>query len=226
MPNKGKVAEPGFRGRCVGQRADHHATGLRLPPSVDDRKLPFADHVAIPAPHLGVDRLAYRAEDAQRFAARPLHGLRAFAHEGSQCGGGGIKGGRADIVDDVPIPARVGVGRDRFEHDRGDPVRQRPIDDVAVARDPTDVGRAEVDIIRADVEHVLECGCGVGEVTRRRVNQALGLSGRARGVEDEQRVFGGHPLRGTSDPLLCHRFVQPQITTLLHLDLCLGAFDD
>ena len=49
----------------AGQRRDHVAAGLGLPPGVDDRAAAVADHAEIPFPRLGIDRLADGAEQAQ-----------------------------------------------------------------------------------------------------------------------------------------------------------------
>ncbi len=59
----------------AGQRRDENAAGLGLPPGVDDRAAAVADHAVIPFPGLGIDRLADRAEQPQRFARGLLHRL-------------------------------------------------------------------------------------------------------------------------------------------------------
>ena len=66
MPGNGRVAEPGLRRDLARQRRDHDPAGLGLPPRVDDRAALAADHAVVPDPRLGVDRLADRAEQAQR----------------------------------------------------------------------------------------------------------------------------------------------------------------
>ena len=66
------------------------------------------------------------------------------------------------LVDDVPEPRDAGVGRDALEHQGGGAVGERPVENVAVAGDPTDVGRAPVDVAFAVIEHVL-----VGQRRRR-----------------------------------------------------------
>ena len=80
------------------------------------------------------------------------------------------------------------VGR-AFVHEGRRPGRQRAVDDVGVAGDPADVGRAPVDVLVADVEHPLHRLLGVEVVAGRGVLDALRLAGRAAGVEDEQQVF-------------------------------------
>ena len=66
MPGSGNVAEPGLVGVAPGQRRDHVAAGLGLPPGVDDRAAAAADGLVVPHPRFGIDRLADGAEDAQR----------------------------------------------------------------------------------------------------------------------------------------------------------------
>src|SRR5207253_11394459 len=53
----------GFRGGHAGQRRDHDAAGLRLPPRVDDGTAPAADVLLIPHPCLRIDWLSNRAEE-------------------------------------------------------------------------------------------------------------------------------------------------------------------
>ncbi len=79
-------------------------------------------------------------------------------------------------------------------------VGERAIDDVAVAGDPADVGRAPVDIAGAVIEHALVGERGPQQIAAGGVQHALGLAGRARGVEDEQRILGVHRLGRGSRP--------------------------
>ena len=76
----------------------------------------------------------------------------------------------------------------------GRAVRQRTVDDVAVAGHPADVGGAPVDVLFLEVEHQLRRRVDVRQVAARRVHHALRLAGRARRVEDEEQVLGVHRL--------------------------------
>ena len=79
-------AEEGERRRAglelgrAGQRRDENAAGLGLPPRIDDRAAPVTDHVVIPLPGFGVDRLAHAAEKLERLPARAIHEIVADAH--------------------------------------------------------------------------------------------------------------------------------------------------
>src|SRR5262249_28406651 len=55
------------------ERRDQNATGLGLPPGVDDRAAAIADHAVVPLPGFGIDRLADRAEEPQAGARSLLH---------------------------------------------------------------------------------------------------------------------------------------------------------
>src|SRR5690606_33913554 len=80
-------AEEGPAGRAwlhvvrAGQGGDHDPAGFGLPPGIDDRAAPVADDAPVPEPGLGIDRLADRAEQADRRAIMGLHRPFARAHQ-------------------------------------------------------------------------------------------------------------------------------------------------
>ena len=74
-------------------------------------------------------------------------------------------------------------------------VVERPVDDVRVAGHPADVGGAPPDRVVVDVEDPLVRDGDVEEVAGCRVQRALRLRRRARGVEEEERVLRVHALR-------------------------------
>ncbi len=212
----------GLEPRRAGQRRDQDAAGLGLPPGIDDRAAAVADHAVIPLPGFRIDRLADRAKQAQRSARGLLHRLVARLHQRADRGRRGVERVDLVLVDHFP-EARIGrVVRHAFEHQRGRAVGERAVENVAVARDPADVGGAPVDVAVVIVEHELVRHRGVDVVAAGGVQHALRLSGRARGVEDEQRVLGvhvlaralaGHDLRGLVVVDVAHR---------IHLDLRAG----
>ena len=104
----GLHAEEGQRRRAgllvdgAGQRRDHDAAGLRLPPGVDDRAAAVADDAVIPLPGFRIDRLADRAEEPQRFPRGLLHVLLAGAHQRADRGRRGVEDVDAVLVDHLP----------------------------------------------------------------------------------------------------------------------------
>ena len=105
----------------------------------------------------------------------------------------------------------VGIVRHALEHQRGGAVGERAVEDVAVARHPADVGGAPVDVAVVIVEHVLVRHRGVDEIAAGGVQHALGLAGRAGGVEDEQRVLRAHLHRRAVGVDLDQLLVQPDV---------------
>ncbi len=129
------------------------------------------------------------------------------------------------MIDHEPIAARR-VGRALVDHRRG-PVGQRAVDDVAVAGDPTDVGRAPVHVVvGVEVEHVLVGEGDLGEVAAGRVHDALGLGGGARGVEEVQQVLRVHVLGRAVGRGVGHQLVVPVVAALDHRHVVLAPLHD
>ena len=95
-----------LRRRHTGQRRDHDHPRLGLPPRVDDRAAPAADVLVVPHPRLGVDRLADRAEQAQRREVVRGRVLGAPLHVRPDRGRRGVEDRDAVALDDLP-PALV-----------------------------------------------------------------------------------------------------------------------
>ncbi|MNE64858.1 hypothetical protein D3C80_1602960 [compost metagenome] len=148
----------------------------------------------IPAPGLGVDRLADRAQQAQGLAAGRLHRGVALAHQGAQGRGGGVEDVDLMLVHHLPEAADGGIVGHALEHQGRRRIGQGAVDDIGVARDPAHVGGAPEHLAGAVIEHQLMGIAGPEQIAAGGVQHALGLSGRAGGVEDEQRVFGVHRL--------------------------------
>ena len=178
-------AEEGQRRRAglerdrAGQRRNQNAAGLGLPPGIDDRAAAVADHAVIPFPGFRIDRLADRAEQPQRGARGLLHRLVARLHQRADRGRRGVEDVDLVLVDDLPEPRHGRIVRHAFEHQRGGAVGERPIDDIAVAGDPADVGGAPVDVAVVIVEHVLVGHRGVDQIAAGGVQHAFRPSGRA-----------------------------------------------
>jgi hypothetical protein len=133
-----------------------------------------------------------------------------------------------DLVlgDRLPEAAGVGIRRDAFEDDLGAAERERPVGDVGVAGDPADVGGAPEDVVGLEVEGPLRRQRRVQQVAARRVLDALGLAGRPRRVEQEQRMLGEHPFRLARRRLLLDQLVQPLVARRREVDLAAGAAVD
>ena len=116
MPGSGSVQEPGLVGVHAGQRRDHVAAGLGLPPGVDDRAALAADGLVVPHPGFRVDRLADRAEDAQAGQVVFLRQVAARLDQRADRGRRGVEDVDLVVLDHLPEAARVRIGRHALEH--------------------------------------------------------------------------------------------------------------
>ena len=227
----GLDAEEGTRGRAglqlrnTGQRRDHDAAGLGLPPRVHHRAAAFADHAVVPLPRFGIDGLADGAEDPQARAAGAGDVFVALTHELADGGGRGVEDVDAVLVDDPPAARGVGVGGHAFEHQRRRAVGQRAVDDVRVTGDPADVGGAPVDVAVVVVEDVLVRHGGVQQVAAGTVLDPLGLTRRTGGIEDEKRILGVHDGRLERSGLAVHEVVVPDIAAFAPRHVGAGPAD-
>ncbi len=179
------------------ERADHDRAGLRLPPGVDDWGPVAADHAAVPDPGLRVDVLADGPEQPDLRQVELRGDVLAPLHEGADRGRRGVEDRHAVLLRDLPPATLVRGVRRALVHDRRRAVRERPVDDVGVAGDPADVGGAPVDVgVGLDVEDVAVRVRALRQVAAGGVQDALGLAGRARGVEQVERVLGVERLGG------------------------------
>ena len=119
-----------------------------------------------------------------------------MGHQRADRGGGGVELVNFMLFAHGPEPARIGPCRHAFEHQRRRTIGQGTIDDIAVPRHPAHIGRAPEDVAVMVVEGVLMRHRGIDQIAARGMHHALGLPGRTRGVEDEERVFRRHFGRG------------------------------
>jgi hypothetical protein len=170
----------------------------------------------VPDPGLGVDRLADRAQDPQRRQVELRGDVIAPLHEGADGGGSGVEEADAVFLDDLPEAALVrGVGGALVHHLRR-AIGERAVDDVGVAGDPADVGGAPVDVgLGLEVEDGVVGVARLGEVAAGGVQDALGLTRGAGGVEDEQRVLCLEGLGGVLGGLAADHVVPPHVAALV-----------
>ena len=185
-----------------GQRRDHHAARLCLPPGIHDGAAAAADDVVVPLPGFGVDGLADGAEQAQATQVVPFHPIVAIAHEAADGGRRGIEDADAVFGDHAPVAIWCRVGGRPLVEEARRAQDERRVDDVGMAGDPAGVGRAPPAVFLFHIEDPAQRGGGIDLIAAVGMEDAFGLAGRAAGIEDEERVFGVHDFRFGVGPRL------------------------
>ena len=127
------------------------------------------------------------------------------------------------LLDQLPEGTGIGRTRSPLVHHRGRTIRERAVNDVAVACDPAHISRAPEHIVITDVEDPLKGEVSPEVVSSRGVNHPLGFAGGTGGVEHEQAIFTRHRFRGDLGALALHQLMPPLITASDHVDRLLGS---
>ena len=160
----------------AGQGGHHVAASLGLPPRVNDGAAAAADNIVIPIPGFGVDRLADRAQHLERGKIAFFDIFVALTHERAQSRGGGVELVDLVLFTNLPEAGGVRVGGCALEHQRCCAVRKRPVNDIAVARDPADIGGAPVDVAIVVIKRDLLGHRGPDEIAAGAVHNAFWLA--------------------------------------------------
>src|SRR5437762_6541299 len=83
-----------------------------------------------------------------------------------------------------------------------------------MSSDPTNITSTKEDIVLMQVKDVFTSCCSSNQITSRCVHNALGLSSRTGGVEQEERILCIHGFWCDIFGMLLHLFVPPEISTV------------
>ena len=129
----------------------------------------------------------------------------------------GVENRHAVALADVPEAVLFRPVRCALVHQHRRAIRQRPVNDIRMAGNPTDVRGAPEDVVVLEIEHPLGGGVRLGEVAAGGVQDALRFARRPRGVEDVQRILGVHRLGRARVARRFHQVVPPLIAATFHL---------
>src|SRR6185503_20507805 len=104
-----------------------------------------------------------------------------------------------------------------FIHQNRSAVREWTINHITVARDPADVGSTPVKIFVFKIEDPLRCEMRLQKITGGRVENSFRLTGRARSVENVERMFAVELFRGALRVDGFHQLMPPEIATGFHV---------
>ncbi len=167
---------------------------------------------------LRVDRFTDRSKQTQAREIALLRPVGAPAHERANRRRRGIENRHAVALDDLPEAILLRPVWSAFVHHDRCTVCQRPVHHVTVSGHPSDIGRAPENILVLDVEDPFHRRVGAGEIAAGRVHDSLRLPGRARRVEDVEKILRVHLLRLTRIRRILHQPVIPVVAPLLDVD--------
>ena len=188
----------GRRAMLDRQHAETHRiagdapAGFGLPPVIDDR------HLQLRFRPFHRRRIGAFAGQKQRAEFRQIVfpdecAVRILLADGAE--GSRRREQRDGLVFSDHAPERAGIRRaDRLAliHDRGGAMNQRPVDDVAVADDPADVGAAPPDLAGLDAVEIEHRPFQRDQMPAIVAHDALGNARGARGVENVERIGRQH----------------------------------
>ena len=223
MPGIGSVPDPGLAGTAPGIGA------MRMPPvsvchqvsTMGQRPLPITR--LIPFPGGGIDRLADGAEQAEARKIVRVGPMVALADQRADRGGRSVENADAILLDDAPPAVELRIIGSAFVHHAGRAGRERPVDDVAVAGDPADIGRAPVGVFFLEIEDPLHGRGDVREIAAGGVQNAFGLAGGARRIKHEQGMLAIERDGGTIFGGVFVELMPPEIAACFHRRVGAGA---
>src|SRR6266478_9900990 len=117
------------------------------------------------------------------------HPIVAPANESADCCRSGVKNVDSIFFDDFPEAIGLGPVRGPLVHNSRRTIRQRTINDIAVAGNPADVGGAPKNVFITNVEDILHGRVNTDEITTSGMQDPLRLPGGTAGIEKIKRMF-------------------------------------
>ena len=143
-------------------------------------------------PGLLVDGFSHGSQDLQRVQTLALQRGRSKGHQAADGGWRCVQQMDTVLVHQVPEATGVGPGGNAFKHHGGGPCTEWAVEQVGMAGDPPDVCGAKVHPARLVLEDVYKGVGGPNQIPRAGMNDAFGLTGGPRRVQNEKQVLGGH----------------------------------
>src|SRR6185437_730943 len=150
----------------------------------------------------------------------------SLADQRTDRGGRCVKDRDLVALDHVPPAVEGRVIGSAFVHHRRRARRERPINDVAMASDPTDIGGTPVDIVLAQIEDPLHGHVALQQVAASRVQDAFRPAGCSRSVKHIKRMLGIERNGGAVVARAGVKLMPPEITAVLKIDFRAGAAID
>ena len=209
-----------------GNRGQQMAACFSLPPCIDYGRPSLAYILVVPSPGFRINRLADSSEHFDRRQVVRLDECGSLPHKRADCRGRGVELVDLVLLADGPKAAGIRICGNALEHQRGCAVGQRSVDNVAVAGNPAHIGSAPENIAIVIVEDVFMRHRRIEQIAAGGMHHAFGRAGGTGRVEDEQRIFGAHGLRGAVIGNIRLHLMQPAVAAGHHRHIAARAPDD
>ena len=113
---------------------------------------------------------------------------------------------------DLPKTIPLWVRGNSFIMKTGCTTSQWPVNHVAMSCNPTNVCGTPINIIFLVLKYVEKSVCCINHIAPTTVNHSFWLPGRARGVQDKQRVFSIHLSWHTSIRKALNKIMPPDVS--------------
>src|SRR6266487_1601830 len=117
------------------------------------------------------------------------HPIVAPANESADCCRSGVENVDSIFLDDFPETIGLGPVWGSLVHNSRRTIRQRTVNDIAVAGDPADVRSAPKNVFITNVEDILHGRVNADEVTASGVQNSFRLPGGAARIEKVKRML-------------------------------------
>ena len=208
--------------RRARNRGNHNRSGFCLPPGINDRAFFFADYFMIPHPRFGIYRFTDGPEQAEARQLVSEHPLLAPSHKRPYGCGSGVENVDPVFVDYAPEAVRFGIIRSAFIHNGSGAVCKRPVNNIGMSGDPSDIRSTPVNVLFLQVENNFSSEVGIYHIPGSGMKYSFGLAGGAACVENKQGMFGIELLGFVFIVYRLHQFVPPVVASGSHIGLHIG----
>jgi len=159
------------------ERGNYNRSGFGLPEGVDNCTLLATDVFVVPMPSFGIDGFPNTSQNTKAAEIVAFDVVCAESTKKADSCGGGVELCELVLLHCLPVTRGCGVYGRGFEHGRRDTVGKRPINDVGVASDPTNISHTSKIVIWMKIKDVFDRQSSTQQVSTSGVNDSLGFSG-------------------------------------------------
>ncbi len=141
-------------------------------------------------------------------------------------GGCSIKNRHAILFNNIPHTPRIRSTGRAFIHYRCGTVGKRPINNVAVPRNPTDIRSTPVYIRILQVKNPFGGNVSIQIVSSSCMHNSFGFTGTTRSVENKQHILAVHLFGGTICAHTLLQIMPPMVTSWFHVSFLIGTSDN